>query len=213
MKAKHEYFAMETVDVDDIAANQTTAGAAALTLNGADIVAGEWVSIDGMAHQIAGESAGNISTVTFTIAGFSDLLRTRAITDTITSINANAVESTKYFAVITSITADGAVGTNVHFGAVDEAVSEPIIAASGDLPISIQVDVTGTIDYTVEHTNSDIHDVTRTPVYIANADLTTKTANDDASYVAPIIAVRVKINSYSSGATINLHMVQSRAVA
>jgi hypothetical protein len=211
MREKHLYFAMETVDVDDIAANQTTAGAEDLTLNGADISGGEWVSIDGMAHQIAGASTGNISTVTFTIYGYSDLLRNRAITDTITGINNSAVESTKYFAVITRIAASAAVGTNVYFGAVDEGLSQEIPMSSRDLPISVQVDVTGTIDYTLQHTLSDIDDLTRTPVYLANSDMTAKNStNEDTSYVSPISAIQLKVNSYSTGATINLHIVPSR---
>lgn len=211
MKAKHMYFTMETVDVDDIAENQTTAGAASLSLNGADINSdGEWVSQDGMAHQIAGESSSDINTVTFTITGFLDKDRRRPATDTITGINNSAVESTVYFYIITDISSDATVGSNVHFGAVDEGVSSTIPVASTDFPLSLQVDLSGTIDYTVQYTNSDVYNLNKSIVWYDHDNLTTLTANSDAMIESPVTAVRAKVNSYSTGAELNFHIVPVR---
>lgn len=114
------------VDANSIFEDQTTAGAGSITLNGADVSGGEWTSPDGLAHQISLESTGNISGVTFTVTGFEDTAKHHAISENITGPNNTTVESSNYFAVITSITVDGAVGTNTEGGFVDEFISQAI---------------------------------------------------------------------------------------
>ena len=117
---------LATVDINGIFEAQQLVGAGDVTLDGAEVTAGVWTTLDGFARQIAIACAGDINTVIFTITGFRDADSLIAITDTITGVNANAVESTEYFYSITSIAADAAVGTDIYGGAVDEAITRTI---------------------------------------------------------------------------------------
>lgn len=95
-------------DPDGIAQLQTATGGGALTLNGA--LAG---TMDVPRHASL-TSTGNLSTITFTVAG-TDRFDT-SITDAITGPNATTVNGTKNFKTVTSVTPSAAVGGQVSVG-------------------------------------------------------------------------------------------------
>lgn len=202
---------LATVDDNGIFANQTLGGAGDITLDGAEATGGVWASLDSFAHQIAIQSAGNVSGVTFTITGFRDSASLIAITDTITGVNAGTVETTKYFYSITSIAADGAVGTNIFGGAVDEAITRTIPLNWRGGITSVNLDFTGTANVTVQQTFDDVQDLnnlTYTWQDCPAASLVNATANTNDAYDGIPTALRLKINSYSTGAAINITIIQ-----
>lgn len=203
---------MDLADVDDdgVFQNQTLGGAGNFTLNGAGVSSSEWVTPDLFAKQIGFASTGNISGVTFTVSGYLDKNKTIAISESLAGPNNNTVETTNYFYSIQSISADGAVGTNTKAGPVDEAVSQiiPIARTNSDRSerqVGLTFIVTGTINYTVQQTNDDVQSLTnRTFNWLDSDDsaVVGATASKNSNYIAIPEAMRVKINSYYSGAAL-----------
>jgi hypothetical protein len=201
---------MDLADVDPngVFEDQTLGGSGFFNLNGAGVTNGEWVTPDGFAKQIGFESTGNLSGVTFVVTGYQDRNKTIPISEGITGPNNSTVETTNYFYSIQSIAATGAVGTNVEAGPVDEAISQiiPIKRTSSDRSqreVGLTFIVTGTINYTVQQTNDDVQSLTdRTFNWLDSDDTNVvgATASKNSNYVAVPQAMRVKINSYSSGA-------------
>lgn len=201
---------MDLADIDDdgVFQNQTLGGAGSFTLNGAGVTSGQWVTPDLFAKQIGFASTGNISGVTFTVSGYQDKNKTIAISEQLAGPNNNTVETTNYFYSIQSISASGAVGTNTKAGPVDEAISQiiPIKRSYSDKSerqVGLTFIVTGTINYTVQQTNDDVQSLTdRTFNWLDSDDtnVVSATASKNSNYIAVPQAMRVKINSYSTGA-------------
>lgn len=203
---------MDLADVDDdgVFQNQTLGGAGNFTLNGAEVVSAEWVTPDLFAKQIGFASTGNISAVNFTIFGYEDRNKTIPISETIAGPNNNTVETTNYFYSIQSISASGVVGTNTKAGAVNKAISQIIptkrtYSDRNERQIGLSFIVTGTIDYTVQQTNDNIQSLTNRNFNWLDhddSDLVNAAISKNGNYIAIPQAMRVKINSYSSGAAL-----------
>lgn len=203
---------LATVDVNGIFENQTTAGAGAISLDGAEVTGGEWITPDGYAHQIAIDSAGDISGVTFTVVGFQDSARHVPLSEDITGVTTTAVESSNYFAVITGITVDGAVGSNAFAGVVDEAVSQIIPMNWRADNVSLNTSVTGTVNYTLQHTFDDVQDIDEHPYTwnsIDDSNFVTATAAQTGNLNTVPRGLRMVINSYSTGAAVELSISHS----
>ena len=207
---------MDLADVADngVFLNQTRGGASDFNLNGAGVVNGEWVTPDLFAKQIGFASTGNISGVNFTVSGYQDKNKTIAISETIAGPNNNTVETTNYFYSIQSIFASGAVGTNTKAGPVDEAISQiiPIARTNSDRnerQVGLTFIVTGTINYTVQQTNDDVQSLTdRTFDWLDQDDsaLVNATTSKNGNYIVVPQAMRVRIDSYSSGAALKIQV-------
>ena len=201
---------LDAADPNGAFEDQTLGGAGDFTLDGAGITGGEWVTPDGFAKQIGFESTGNISAVTFTVTGYQDKNKTIAITETLSGPNNNTVETSNYFYSIQSIASDGAVGTNTEAGPVDEAISQiiPIKRSSsnrGERPVALTFIVTGTINFTIQQTNDDIQSLTDRSFNWLNSDdplLVNSTISVNGNYIVIPSAMRIVINSYSSGAAL-----------
>ena len=123
MSGLHKYD-IDPADLDPngIVEDQTTPGAANLTLGGAlctSGTSGQFDIGDSYSAGIGGirlvfESAGNISGVTFTITGKDQ--DGNSITEDVTGPNATTASTVQYYSQVTQIAADGAVGTNVEVG-------------------------------------------------------------------------------------------------
>jgi hypothetical protein len=191
--------ALITADADGIAQNQTTAGAANLTLNGALVAGG--VALLTSQRKVAGHSTGNISTVVFTVYGTNSA--GNSITDTVTGINNTTVETTLDFLTVTRIAASAAVGTNVEFGTTGVGASQPIPLDIYIDPfdISLFIDVTGTVDVTAQYTgDADVLTSNGPFVWFNHSDLTGVTADDVGTIISPVTAVRLLTNSGTGSA-------------
>lgn len=176
---------------------------------------------DGLAHQVSirNDSATNHSAKTATLVGTD--ADGRAQTETINLPNTSAtVESTKYFKTLTSVTPSATIGADtMDIGWVDE-VSSPtyIVDYRSGSPVSISVDVTGTLNFDVEVTLQDPYLNGTAPFdysdqeslfWVNDGNFTAKTADttDDVA-MAGIRAYRIVLNSYSSGAELQAFVTQ-----
>ncbi len=199
---------LETPTLDNVCLDQTTAGAANLTINGPLAAVGAVALAS--AHKLDLESVANLSAINFTITGTdaNDI----AQIEIIAGPNANTVTTSYYFKTVTQIAVDGAVGTAVSVGTSDEAATKDIASnykASSGFGLGVAVTLTGTINYTVQHTYNDV-DVKTTDdsVYFDHASLASNTANAEGGYTTPNFFVRLIVNSYTAGATIVFYSIK-----
>lgn len=75
--------------------------------------------------------------------------------------------------------------------------------------VSITTSVSGTVNYDIQHTNSDIWDASVTPVWASHPTLTGLTAAADGNYAFPVRAIKILVNSGSG--TANAIIVQAGA--
>ena len=136
----------------------------------------------------------------------------KAITETVNlPAGSSTIESTKYFKTLISVVPSATIGTDtMDIGWVDEFVSKTIPFNWRGSKALIQVEVTGTINYTAQYSNSDIQRDTSFVWHdINDVDLVSATADQAGNYEFPIMATRIKVNSYSSGATLKYIIIQN----
>lgn len=218
MKAKEYDFDPVDVDVDGICESQTPAagGVQSLSLDGALVSGGVFTDAAG-GRQIGVASDGVDTARVFTLTGTDP--DGHALTATVTGVNASTVETTEYFKTITGITVDDDTAGAITVGTVDELVSQTIpINWRGEIAATLNVDVTGTIDFTVQETFDDVQ---RPGLAVQSASvnaqwldisaLADKTADTTAQSTLGATAVRLMVNSYSSGAEAQMNVNQPRA--
>jgi hypothetical protein len=181
---------------------------------------------DSLAHRVSirNDSATDHSGKTVTLVGTDADANPQ--TNVVTGPgNAATVESTKYFLTLTSATPSATIGADTFdIGWVDEFSSKTIVLNYDSLANpSAQVLVTGTIDFDLEvtlenpikggdeqvspFTLDDQNDL----AWENDANFTGKTASLMAQLAVPgIRGVRVVVNSYSSGAELQVWIVQAR---
>lgn len=206
MRLKEFDIDLDAVDADGIALSQAPTSGGTLTLNGP-----LGTTLD-YARQVAVASVGNDTGVTFTITGTD--ADGYALTDAITGASAGATESTEYFKTITSIANSAATATGgVTVGTVDEALTQTIpLDWRSDTAANINVDVTGTINYTLEQTFDDVQRPGLAPrSAAANSQwLAVATAGAADATLQPTLgatAIRLMVNSYATGGELQMNVV------
>ena len=167
---------------------------------------------DGLAHRLNFTSAQNISDHTFTVVGTD--ADGAAQTEVVTGPNATTVESDKYFATWTSITPNATLASDeVDIGWVDEVMTPTYPVNWRASEVSVNVAVTGTINYTLRQTfdplqqNSSAQNLNWTNC--TDTDLVTATASQITSYDKPVTAVQIITASYGSGAEFRWDILQA----
>jgi len=205
------------VDTNGIAENQTTAGAADLDLDGAQVVDGVWdihaVPTTAYSEGVGGvriaiDSAGDVSSVVFTVYGTDQDGIAR--TETITGVTTSAVNSVTFWQTITRIAADAAVGSNVFVGAIDQIVSETLpLNWRNNYSATFVVDITGTLQYDIEESNSEMAAYTDPVDLVWGVTQSNRTADLTGSCLNYTTAARVRWDSYSSGAEMQFSLRQN----
>lgn len=164
---------------------------------------------DGLAHKvtIANDSATDHSAKTAVITGTD--ANNNALTETVNLPAASpaVVTSTKFFKTVTSIVPSATIGGDtMGLGWAATAVSPwvKLDYVQNGFGVSVAVVAGGTINYDVEHTY-DIPD--GAAVAFKHSGIIGATASDDGSYIAPVQAVRVNVNSHTSG-TFTFYVLQ-----
>lgn len=193
--------------VGAICAAQTTAGAANLLINGT-LASGGVATL--AAQQTLGVTcAADIHTVNFTFTGTDD--QGRVITETIAGPTAGAtVKTALNYRTVTQIAVSAAVGTNVTVDTLQIGASTevPLDLYTTAFNVSIAVEVTGTVNYTVQYTFDDVFGGAPGPFVWNNfTTLTAQTANGNGTIISPVRAVRLLTNS--GGGTAKMLVVQS----
>ena len=203
---------IDPVDVDDdgIVVAETLGAAGDFTIGGA-LASNGAVTFD-YPRQIIQTTVGNESARTFTITGTDEdgVAQTLAMT----GLNATTGETAEYWSTVTQIASDDATVNDVKFGTVDEIQTKtyPLNFYSTEAA-TVSVDVTGTIDFTVQETFESVLDLSSPAVNATWADvsaLADKTADTTAAVSKNATAVRITVNSYSSGAELQARIIQSR---
>lgn len=165
---------------------------------------------DNLAHLFTIISGDDLSAITFTVTGFD--ADGNVQTEAIVGPNATTATSTNYWSSITSVTASATLDVNTaDFGWSGESVTKSIILSyiNQNFFVGIGVTVTGTINWTLQHTFSDVFDKTGITYNWWDHDtLVGQTGSADGNYAINLIASRLKINSVTAGATVVWEMVQ-----
>lgn len=169
---------------------------------------------DGLAHQVSvrNDSSNDKSSIDITLVGTGP--DGQAQTETITGPGASAtVESTLYYLTLTSVTPASTWGADTaDIGWVDEVMSQTIgLNARSSNAATLNVDIGGTINYTVNQTFDNIgsngYDPSGT-TWQAITALSAKTADVLSASTVGATAVQFVVNSYSSGATARMDLAQ-----
>lgn len=170
---------------------------------------------DSLAHQVSikNDSATDHSDKTALLTGTDADGKTQTETVTLPQ-GSETVESTKYFLTLTSVVPSATIGGDtMDIGIVDEVCSPtfPVDRMSPEA-VNILVDVTGTINFTVQEAFSNIYD-SNTPsqssAWVNISALASKTADTASTASKGVSAVRVLTNSYSSGGELQVYLNQA----
>lgn len=181
---------------------QTTAGAGNLTLNGVLVASG--VGVLDTQRKIGIFSSGNLSALTFTVSGTDD--QNREVSESLAGPNNSTVSTVLDFKTVTAVAVDGAVGTNVIVGTTSVGATQPIPLDlyGSEFNVGLGLKVSGTINYTVQYTFDDIFSGVGPFDWTNHSDLTGKTGAEDASFIAPVTACRLVVNSGDGSVTITV---------
>jgi len=207
MRPKHITITALTQDDDGIAEAQQLAQAGELDLDGTAVVDG--VAVLNPARRVTLTCSGNLSGVNFTITG-----KNRAgtpISETLAGPNSTTVATKKVFAEVSSISADGAVGTNVEAGWGVEAVSAPIPLDRYRNPFNVGIGctvVSGTPTFTVEHTFDDVQDREwneGSGNWFSHASIEDESTNVDGHYAFAVSAIRIRVTAGPGSVLFSVH--------
>lgn len=202
-----------TDDANGIAEDQTLGAAGNFTLDGALVSGG--IATAAEAQIVTITSVGNDSGITFTITGTD--ADGSGFSETITGPNATTAKTTGFFKTVTQVAASAATAADVSVGwvAVDGAVTKSIPTNWRGTPYnqSLFTVITGTLTYTVQHTEDAPQD-SYTNTFSTDANwrsttgLTALTVTDEGNISFPVRAVRLIITAFTSGTT-KLTSIQS----
>ena len=207
---------LEDADLDGLASNIDSSGTT-LTFDGALISGGTFTSADGLGRiiVIVDSDTDTQSDVTFTITGTN--ANDNAISDVVTGPGSGlTVASAKYFKTVSSVTVSAAQGGSEKVdigtrGTTLSAVTKAYPLNSRDsVPPRVSVNVTGTMNFTVQQTYSNLlttTDASGTIVWEDVTALASKTADTTASLGIGCRGMRIVVNTYSSGAELQAIVV------
>lgn len=188
MRPIYQTVALSATDVDVLAVVQAPLGAGNLTLTGTQPAGPQTVSITS-----DDDDSGN----TFTVYGTN--AENLTISEAITGPNTATVNSTLYFKTVTRVAISAASVGNVSVGVVALGAGPWIPMDYIQVPFNVGFGcvVTGTVDYTVQHSFDDPFADTPNFTAFDNAFVDGETTNEDGNYAFPVRAIRLKINSGS----------------
>lgn len=166
---------------------------------------------DSLAHKVIITPSGSV-TGNYSITGTDADGRTQ--TETLATDTTNAVTSAKYYKTLTSILAPSGIGAEtVDIGWTDDIVTPTILLnhKQADFKVRFNVIITGTIDYSVQQTLSEIRSgdsAYSTWNWLSHGSVVAKTTSQEGYFAVPVTAMRVLINSLTTGATFKILLVQ-----
>ena len=204
----------KTLDLDPANANLTgflsNATGATWTLTATS-------SGDSLAHQVSilNDTANDHSAKTAILTGTDADGRAQTETINLPGVSAT-VESTKYFLTLTSVVPSATIGVDtMDIGWVDEFVTQTIpLNHYANNAASVQVTVTGTINFDVEDTLENPFDSALADQsaldWLNDANFTAKTASlANNLAMTGVRAMRVVVNSYTDTAELQVYITQS----
>lgn len=196
-----------TIDIDVADASLT---GFASNVTGATFTITTSAPTDGLAHQVSilNDTANDHSGKTVTLVGTD--ADGDALTEVVTGPGVSAtVESTGYFKTLTSATPSATIGADTFdLGWVDEVASHTYpLDWRSPYAANISVDVTGTLNFTVQQCFQNVL-AGEAPIWENITALASKTADTTSTATIGATAIRVILNSYSSGAELQVYTTQ-----
>lgn len=197
---------LAAASANNIALSQTTAGAANLTLNGSLVVNG--VAILDTPRRILVTNVGNDSAVVFTVYGTT--YGGAVVSEALQGTSGSSVSTTIDFATVTRVAASAATSASgVTVGTNGVAASRWVRFDSWASPnVVFQIDVSGTVNYTVQTTMNDPNDpISPTPIgsviWFSSTDANVVGASTakQSSFTNAFTFVRILLNSGSGTVT------------
>jgi hypothetical protein len=198
---------LASASANNIALNQTTAGAANLTLNGS-LVSGGVATLD-KPRQILITNVGNDSAITFTVYG--TWFDGQSISETVQGTNGSSVATTLDFATVTRVATSAATSVSGVTVGTNGVAGSRWIRFDDFAPgqITVQGNVSGTVNYSVQTTLNDPNDPF-TPVAIGSvvwldaldANIVSESAAKSGYIAYAPVYARVLLNSGSGSASI-----------
>lgn len=202
------------IDLDVADANLT---GFASNVTGATFTISTTATSDGLAHQVSikNDSATDHSGKTVTLVGTDadDMPQTEVVTGPTGSAT---VESSYYFKTLTSATPSATIGSDTFdIGWVDEIASKTIMLnRHSGFGAMVQVDVTGTLDATIQVTGGRRAEYTGQEswpwIATTNTNLVGLTADKVGDIEPQMNAMRILFNSYSSGAELQAYISEEQ---
>jgi hypothetical protein len=190
---------LAAASANNICLSQTPAAAGALTLNGALVVSG--VAIMDNPRRVLITATGDESAKTFTVTGIG--ANGNVVSETITGPNATTAQSVLNYKTVTSITISAAAANAITVGTSGVGGSRWVsFDAFAPSFISLQCNVTGTVNYTVQTTLNDPYDpitpvATASMVWVDSSDTAVvgATATKQSNFLFCPVYARITINS------------------
>lgn len=162
---------------------------------------------DGLAHQVSvrNDSANNNAGINITFVGTD--ANGNAQTETIAGPAGSAtVETTGYYLTLTSVTPASTWGADTaDIGWVDEVSTQVLnINVTAEDVLAVNVDVTGTIVFTIQQTFDSLQDLSAIR-WGSVPSAASQSADGVWNSTGGATALRVLVNSYSSGAELRLN--------
>lgn len=209
-------FTVPVPDASAICASQTTAGPAALIINGTlldqqtlQISSKRIALLPGIQRILTFASAGNLAGVNFTIIGKDT--SSQAVTEVVAGPNSNGtVASVNQYHEVDSVTASGTVATAVTVGTGTNASTQwwtPDIYAD-PFNIGLFAEITATLNATVQYTPEDPN-VPSTVVAFNHPTMAAITSNTDGNIAFPVSGVRAIVNSANASGVFKFTIIQA----
>ena len=191
---------LATASNNAICLSQTPAAAGALTLNGALVVSGVAV-MDSPRRVLITAASSNESAKTFTITGIG--VNGSTVSEAVTGPSSGTAQSVLDYKTVTSITISAAAAGAITVGTSGVGGSKWVVFdAFAPSMISIQCNVTGTIDYTLQTTLNDPYDpitpvAPASVVWVNSSDTAVvgATATKQSNFMFAPVYARILINS------------------
>lgn len=200
---------LATAVANNIATSQSVGAGASVTINGS-LASGGVATLD-KPRRVLITSAGNNSADLFTITGTNWSGST--ISEVLTGANAGTAQSVLDYATVTKIVSASATASTITVGTSGVASSAWVRLSEYSMPnVAMQVDVTGTVNATVQSSLDDPNDPTNpvTPAsmtWIASGDTAVVglTGSVQSSFAVAPRWVRLLLNSGSGSATFTVY--------
>ena len=194
-------------------ASTTAFNAQGFTSTGAATAPTTTSTSDGLAHYVTLTSPvqATLAGINFTIVGTDP--DGHDISETIAGpASASTVTSTKFFKTITTIQPSATMGVlTLAVGIAVTAISPTIALTNSPATAGMTVAVTGTINYTVYETFSNVYVHNANSVSTPITALTSKSANTSGSTTVSATGVLLLVNSVTAGGTFTIWLNQNSA--
>lgn len=199
---------LAAASANNIALSQTVTGAADAVLNGALVSNG--VAYLDTPRRVQITNVGNDSGITFTVYG--TWINGSAISETVQGTSGSTASTTLDFSTVTRVATSGSTSVSgITIGTSGVASSRWVRFDSWAIPnVNIQINVTGTVNYTLQTTNDDPNDPVN-PVAIGSVtwfsstdtNVVGQTASKQSSFTNAFTYARILLNSGTGTVTAN----------